>query len=64
MSLKTRLRKLERTLGRDEEEPPLLVVFADLGGRWTTGDGEDIDPATVDPRAKVIVFGMRPDGSQ
>ena len=64
MSLERRLRKLEQMLGRDEEDPPLLLVFADLDGRWTTGNGEEIDPARVDPRAQVIVFSERPDGPQ
>jgi hypothetical protein len=63
MSLEARLRKLEQKLGRDDKEPPLLVVFADLDGRWTV-NGEEIDPASIDPRTKVIVFGTRPDGSQ
>ena len=63
MSLEARLRKLEQTLGRDEDKPPMLIVFADPDGRWMV-NGEEIDPATVDPRAKVIVFGIRPDGPQ
>jgi hypothetical protein len=64
MTLEARLRKLEQKLGREEEVPPLLVVFADLDGRWTTGNGEEIDPTTVNPRAQVIIFKMRPDGPQ
>jgi hypothetical protein len=63
MSLEARLRKLEQKLGRDEEESPLLLVFADLDGRWTV-NGEEIDPATVDSRAQVIIFSERPDGPQ
>jgi hypothetical protein len=58
------LRKLEQELGRETEEPPLLLVFADFDGRWTAADGEEIDPATIDPRTQVIVFGTRPDGPQ
>jgi hypothetical protein len=64
MSLETRLRELEQKLAPPEEERPLLLVFADLDGRWTTGNGEEIDPAKIDPRTKVIVFGTRPDGPQ
>jgi hypothetical protein len=64
MSLQTRLRKLEQKLGHDPEELRLLLVFADQDGRWTTGNGEEIDPATVDPRARVVVFSERPDGPQ
>jgi hypothetical protein len=64
MSLEARLRRLEQKLRRDKEEPPLLLVFTDLDGRWTTGNGEEIDPATVDPRALVVIFSERPDGPQ
>jgi hypothetical protein len=64
MSLEARLRKLEQELGHDDKEPSLLVVFADLDGRWTAGNGEEIDPASIDPRTKVIVFRTRPDGPQ
>lgn len=63
MSLDARLRKLEQKLGSDKENPPLLLVFEDLDGRWEL-NGEKIDPATVDPRTKVIIFSVRPDGPQ
>jgi hypothetical protein len=63
MSLEARLRKLEQKLGRDEEAPTLLAVFETLDGRWEL-NGEEVDPATVDPRAQVIVFRTRPDGPQ
>jgi hypothetical protein len=64
MSLKSRLRKLEQKLGRDDEVRRLLVVFAELDRRWTAGNGEEIDPASIDPRTQVIVFRTRPDGPQ
>jgi hypothetical protein len=64
MSLEARLRKLEQKLGRGDKEPPLLVVFADLDRRWTAGNGEEIDPASIDPRTKAIVFRTRLDGPQ
>ena len=64
MSLEARLRKLEHKLGRDDEEPPFLAVFADLDGRWIAADGEEVDPGTIDPRTQVVVFSERSDGPQ
>ncbi len=63
MTLNGRLDKIAAALGGDDDYPALLIVVEDDDGAWRRGD-ETIDPATVDPRTRVIVFRKRPDGPQ
>jgi hypothetical protein len=63
MTLNSRLDKIEAALGRDDDYPALIVVVEDEDGRWWNGETA-IEPATVDPRTRVLVFRQRPDGPQ
>ena len=64
MKLATRLRNLEAKVRREDDVPGLLIVFEEADGAWQDGRGTAIDPATIDPRTRVIRFTQRPDGPQ
>jgi hypothetical protein len=63
MSFARRLAKVAERLGRDDPVPRWMIVFKGRDGRWRV-DGKEIDPATIDPRTRVVVLGIRPDGPQ
>jgi hypothetical protein len=62
MSLASRVQRLEAKAGTGKA--PLLIVYEDEDGEWTTSEGERVERDDVPANAQVVVIGLRPDGPQ